>query len=367
MNRRAAPWLLVGSMVCACAAAFAEAASEFIFTEAPFKSAHASTIVETADGTLISAWFGGTDEGNPDVGIWSASKPVGGVWSHPGQLFKEPNQPAWNPVLFRDSSGVVWLWFKLGPSPERWSGAYLQSKDGGRTWSEPVWLPAGMLGPVRNKPIILSNGNILAGTSVESYRAWASWMELSEDGGRTWRRHGPIVFPSIEDNRKGTIQPTLLEIEPGVVRGLFRTRGVGKIATAISNDGGRSWGALTLTDLDHPSAGIDAVRLRDGRCLLVYNPSTRRRTPLSVAISYDGGATWKRLVDLEALAEGERGELSYPAVIQSATGDAHVVYTWNRRRIRHVVLPFGDIPGKLEGVLNDAVSPAEPSPVRPRR
>ena len=32
---------------------------EFIYETAPFPSAHASTIVELADGNLMAAWFGG--------------------------------------------------------------------------------------------------------------------------------------------------------------------------------------------------------------------------------------------------------------------------------------------------------------------
>jgi len=316
--------------------------TEFIWTQASFPSAHASTIVETSEGVLISAWFGGTDEGNKDVGIWSSQKKKNDPWSAPVQLFKEPKQPAWNPVLFRDASNVIWLFFKVGPNPERWTGAYIQSKDGGKNWSPVVWLPAGLLGPVRNKPIILSNGNILSGTSVESYRAWASWMELSEDAGKTWRRYGPILFPTMEQNRKGTIQPTLLEIKPGVVRAFFRTRAK-KIATSISNDGGKNWSELKLTDLPHPDAGIDSVRLRDGRCLLVYNPSTKFRNPLAVAISEDSGETWRNLFDLDRLEKDGEEELSYPNVIQAADGDVHVVYTWKRERIKHAQIPLGDL------------------------
>ena len=144
--------------------------------------------------------------------------------------------------------------------------------------------------------------------------------------------------------RIGTIQPTLLEVAPNVIRAFFRTRRVGKVATSISRDGGRTWAPLQLTSLDHPSAGIDAVRLDDGRCLLVYNPSTTRRTPLSLAVSFDDGLTWADFLVVEELAEGERGELSYPAMIVDSRGDLQITYTWNRRRIRHVTVPGTLVP-----------------------
>lgn len=329
-----------------CSAIHAEDVTEFIWTEAPFPSAHASTIVEAADGTLLSAWFGGTDEGNKDVGVWFSRKVKGGAWTPPVEVFKEPNEPAWNPVLFRDAKDVIWLFFKFGPSPQEWSGGYLQSTDQGKTWGAPVFLPSGLLGPIRCKPIILSNGNILSGTSFESYKTWASWMELSEDGGASWQKYGPLAFPSMEDNQKGTIQPTLLEIEPGVVRGLMRTRGLGKIATSVSNDGGKTWEPVTLTEMDHPGAGIDAVKLKDGRCVMIYNPAKKGRTPVSLAVSHDGGATWADFFEIERLAPNTVGELSYPAIIQSADGSIHFTYTWNRKRIKHGVIGLERVPTK---------------------
>lgn len=318
--------------------------TEFIYDEAPFPSCHAATIVETKDGTLISAWFGGTDEGNPDVGIWSARKPRGAdSWTAPELVYKEPDQPAWNPVLFRDADDQIWLFFKIGPSPMTWSGAHVQTDDDGKTWTEPVWMPAGILGPIRNKPIILSNGDILSGTSVESYKAWASWMEISQDNCKTWRRFGPLVFDDMEANRKGTIQPTMLEVEPGVVRAFMRTRGMGKIATSTSRDYGRTWSPITLTDLDHPGAGIDAVKLKDGRCVMIYNDAPRGRNPISLALSTDGGETWKKLFDIEVMEKNTFGELSYPNVIQAEDEAVHVVYTWHRRKLKHARIPIEDI------------------------
>ena len=319
----------------------------FIWDEAPFPRAHASTIVEAPDGTLIAAWFGGSGEGHKDVGVWSSRKPQGDGWSPPVQLYKEPDQPAWNPVLFRGDGDTIRLYFKIGPSPRAWSGAYMKSTTAGEEWSEPVWLPAGMLGPVRAKPIRLASGEILAGTSLESYRTWSSWMEISADGGESWSKHGPLLFGDRERDRIGAIQPTLLEIEPGIIRAFMRTpRRLGKIATSISHDGGRTWAPLQLTNLDNPSAGIDSLRLDDGRCILLYNPSSTRRTPLSLAVSFDDGVTWEDFLIVEELEEGQRGELSYPAMIQDSDGDLQITYTWNRRRIRHATVPLGLVPQK---------------------
>ena len=318
---------------------------DFIWDAAPFPRAHASTLVEAADGTLVAAWFGGSGEGRPDVGIWSSRKPSGGGWSVPALVYKEPDQPAWNPVLFRGGGDTIRLYFKIGPSPRAWSGAHVESTTAGAHWSAPVWLPAGMLGPVRAKPIRLASGEILAGSSLESYRTWSSWMEISADDGVSWSKHGPLLFGDPERDRIGSIQPTLLEIAPGVIRAFFRTpRRLGKIATSISRDGGRTWAPLELTTLDNPSAGIDAVRLADGRAVLIYNPSATRRTPLSLAVSFDDGAAWRDFLVVEALAAGERGELSYPALIQYSAGDLQITYTWNRRRIRHATVPLALVP-----------------------
>jgi predicted neuraminidase len=103
------------------------------------------------------------------------------------------------------------------------------------------------------------------------------------------------------------------------------------VAACWSADGGDSWGPMAATSLPNPDSGIDAAALRDGRAVLVHNPSRVARTPLSLAVSADGDA-WRDSLVLEDAP----GEYSYPAVIQAAGGKLHITYTWNRRRIRHV-------------------------------
>lgn len=317
---------------------------EFIFEEAPFPSCHASTIVELPSGDLMAAWFGGLQEGDKSVEIWFSRKNRGAAgWSPPQQFTHFSEVPCWNPVLFRDESNTVWLFFKIGVNPMSWVGAYGKSFDGGITWNDFQFLPAGLLGPVRCKPLRLSEGVILAGTSVEAgrhesgstpqpYWSWASWVERSTDQGRTWTSHGPITYPGVNF---GIIQPTLWETESGQVRMLMRsTSQIGQICEAVSHDRGVTWTAARATTLPNPNSGIDAVKLRDGRVALVYNHTRIGRSPLNLAVSSDDGETWEP----PHVIENEQGEFSYPAIIQSSDGKLHITYTWKRVRIKHVVV-----------------------------
>jgi predicted neuraminidase len=312
--------------------------AEFIFEKAPFEQCHASTVLELPDGQLLAAWFGGKHEKDPSVEIWMSSKPKGGTWSAPVAMTDFPTVPTWNPVLFRDSSGKVWLFFKIGPDEQVWIGAYRTSSDEGKTWSDVVYLPAGLLGPIRAKPITLSDGAILAGTSVEAYQTYTAWMERSEDGGKTWTIHGPLVYDGV---RRGLIQPTIWETKDHKVRALMRsTRVIGAIVESTSNDGGRTWGPVTKTSLPNPDAGIDTVKMTDGRVALIFNNTARGRSPLNIAFSDDDGKTW----GFPYVLENEPGEYSYPAMIQGRDGNLYMTYTWKRIRIKHVVVDPRKLP-----------------------
>jgi len=302
---------------------------------------HASTIVETPAG-LVAAWFGGKHEKNPDVGIW-VSRRDGKSWSKPvevanGVQSPEKRYPCWNPVLFQPKSGPLMLFYKVGPSPRQWWGMLTTSKDDGKTWSKPQKLGENekighLIGPVKNKPIQLKDGSILCGSSTED-DGWRVHFELTRDGGKTWQVVGPI-----HDGKEfGAIQPSILTYPDGKMQILCRTR-QGVIGQSWSDNGGKAWRGVTATDLPNPNAGTDAVTLADGRQLLVYNHTTRSggfpsgRNMLNVAISKNG-RDWKPVLTLER----EKGEFSYPAVIQTSDGKVHVTYTYQRRTVKHVVL-----------------------------
>lgn len=307
--------------------------AEFIYETAPFPSCHASTIEETDDG-LIAAWFGGTHERHPDVGIWTARR-VDGKWTEPvevanGVVSAGERYPTWNPVLFQPRSGPLMLFYKVGPTPQDWWGMVMTSADGGKNWSSPRRLEDGILGPIKNKPVQLSNGDIISPSSSE-HDGWRVHFERSTDSGNTWH-----ATPPLNDGKKiRAIQPTVLIHSDQRLQALGRTRASG-IFQIWSNDGGRTWGELTLTSLPNPSSGIDAVTLADGRHLLVYNhnPNYKGRSPLNVAVS-DDGIHWQAALVLE---NEPSSQYSYPAVIQTKDGLVHVTYTWKRERIKHVVL-----------------------------
>src|SRR5947209_15969925 len=289
----------------------------FIFEKAPFKSCHASTLVEHEPGKLLAAWFGGDREGAPNVQVWGSAFD-GKAWGELVVLGREPNQPCFNPVLFKTAKGGLILWYKAGPKPDNWTGYVRRSADAGKTWSKPEMLPAGFYGPVRAKPIRLANGTILAGTSVESYRNWTPYVDRSTDDGRTWVRSNPFPVPE----KMHQIQPTLWVATDGRVVTLMRSSNPRLVCRAESKDGGVTFSPAEPTALPNPSSGIDAVKTREGDVFLIYNPTALGRTPISLARSTDDGKSWTRVVNLET----EPGEYSYPAMIQSAAGTLEIVY-----------------------------------------
>ena len=325
---------------------------EFVFDHAPFASAHASTIVELRTGAFLVAWFGGTAEGNPDVAIWTASRSRLG-WSEPSESIREPQVPTWNPVLFYAKTGRLWLYYKFGPSFTWWTAGRRFSDDDGKTWSRIEHLPAGLLGPIRAKPLMLSNGVLLSGTSVESYGSWAAWVERSVDDGKTWSTAGPITLPELQSAPQlplraagsttqptGLIQPVLIQLSDRHIRLYARSSlDIGHICIADSADGGVTWSSARPLDLPNPNSGIDLVKLHDGRIVLVYNDTTHGRTPLNLAVS-NNGEHFRNFAALET----EPGEFSYPALIQGSDGDLHITYTWNRRRIAYIAFPLTKIP-----------------------
>ena len=308
--------------------------SDLIFAPGTaFEQCHASTLAKLPGGRFVAACFAGTREGHADTAIW-LMRFDGGRWSAPWRIFKINDHPHWNPVLFTAPDGAMHLWFKTGLDCATWKTWHAVSTDGGAAWSEALpLLHAAELprGPVRNPPIVTSEGLWLAGASEERIpdpcgRAWWPFIDVSKDGGLTWEAF-PIPLAPGAGPGKGGIQPALWESSPGQSHCFLRT-GLGAIYRSDSADGGRTWRPAYRTGLPNNNSGIAVAPLADGRLALAYNPVANDwgpRTPLRLSLSSDNGLTWDHHVDLAA---GE-GEFSYPAL---AATEAGVATTWTHCR-----------------------------------
>lgn len=311
------------------------AAHDFVFEDdRSFSQCHASTVLNTTDGNFLVAWFGGTHEKHDDVGIWlSKGKP--GAWSAPVEIAKVRENPHWNPVLFRSPDGSIILYFKVGSSIDDWETWYKVSPDNGETWTDAKELVAGDKGgrgPVRNKPVVLSNGTWLAPASNEKSGVWNAFVDRSEDNGKTWTASSFMSLNRDSIPGEGVIQPVLWESSPGNVHMLLRSS-AGVICRSDSKDYGRTWSPVYKTGLPNPNSGIDLTKLGDGRLILAYNPDGKNwgvRRPMALAVSNDNGKTWLTSVNLETGNEGD--EFSYPSIIHLGDTIA-VTYTWKRERI----------------------------------
>ncbi|MEA5257812.1 sialidase family protein [Arcicella aquatica] len=317
---------------------------EFVVENPPFPESHAATIAETPKG-LVSAWFGGTKERNPDVCIW-ISRNENGKWLAPqnvanGIVNDTLRYACWNPVLYQIPNGDLMLFYKIGPSPAKWKGWLKTSSDNGITWSAARALPENYIGPVKNKPVLLSNGNLFCPTSTEG-SGWKLHFEVTPDFGKTWRIVGPIS----DGKTLNAIQPSILDYGKGKLQILARSRDRA-IIESWSYDNGETWTPLAKAALPNNNSGTDAVTLKDDRHLLVYNHvlppgdlAKGPRTPLNVSLTKDGKQWYAALI----IEDSPISQYSYPSIIQTSDGLVHVIYTWRRKKIKHAVID----PSKLK-------------------
>lgn len=311
-----------------------------IFEEgAFFPECHASCVLSTADG-VMAVYFAGTHEKHDDVGIFLSVKTAEG-WNAPRRIAKVAPVPHWNPVIFEIEGGVR-LVFKVGSEICSWHSWHMESYDGGATWTRPMPYGAAC-GPVRSKPIALSNGELLAPNSTETREDWLTRVDVSTDEGASFIKRADIALnrddPAAPDYLAGlgAIQPTLWESAPGHVHAFLRTT-AGRIYRADSADYGHTFTRAYPTDLPNNNSGIDVASVGSD-LYLAMNPvmgNWAERTPLVILKSTDNGAHFAlfRVVADECFDDtrGQAAEFSYPSL--AADGEAlHITFTSMRRTI----------------------------------
>ena len=322
---------------------------EFIFTDAQ-QTCHASTLLEgKGQGEFLAACFDGSCEGKPDVGIAISRRFASGRWS--SERWKINAEPHWNPVLYRLPDSRIACYFKTGANVRQWKTWVRYSNDEGQSWSRPTELVVGDCtggrGPVKNKPILLHNGVILAPASQE-IDGWRAFIDRSEDGGATWHRTASIPMPAVQvdtprdenDKFLGVIQPSLWEDAQGNVHALLRSNNHW-IYRSDSCDGGQSWSEIQPIDIPNNNSGLDLACTGDGTLHLLCNPIPENwglRNRLALFSSHDNGRNWSQESLIEAAPPSDNDqiaspEFSYPAIIATRDGRLAMTYTYNRRNI----------------------------------
>lgn len=310
-------------------------------------SAHSSVICALPSGDILAVWYGGSREGAADVALFTARLATGTrEWAAPRTVVDRAMaeseldrlvKKVGNAVIFPDRSGLLWMIY-VSVTVGGWSGSALNvktSRDEGRTWSESRRLTLNpflnLSSLVRNKPIHATDGRIGLPVYHELAMQFPQmlWLTPGADGSVLDYRMRNL------SSQAGFIQPTLVPLDGDRVLMMLRDRGDGgrRLHTSYSEDNGWTWSGAEASRLPNPDAAVDALRLRDGRVLLVYNDADTGRENLRLALSADHGLTWQPGPIIEA---GPRQEYSYPCLVEDQRGRIHLTYTWQRERIKHV-------------------------------
>jgi predicted neuraminidase len=320
---------------------------------------HVASICELPRGGLAATWYGGSREGARDVAIYFASRSGNGEWTAPRAILTPDSashdlnraiRKVGNPLLFSEPSGTLWLLY-VTITAGGWSGSSLNlttSTNQGESWAPSQRLT---LSPFFNLSELVKNGPVSSGNqswAVPIYHELAGkfpeilWLHGSEFG--VWAEKTRIA-----GGRSG-FQPALVALSTNQAFAFLRdTTARRRISVARTDNGGGSWSSPEALDLPNPDSGLDAIRLADGRLLLAFNDSNSGRENLKLAVSADEGRSWKRAATLAA----EKGaEFSYPFLLRSDNGEIHLVYTWKRKAIKHVVLNEAWLDAREKGALH---------------
>ena len=304
----------------------------------PTAFCHASTVLALPDGSLLCCWFGGTHEGESDVGIYLSRRTDAG-WSEP-KLLVNGAAANWNPVLFAGADGRLLLFYKQGQQIADWQTWLLQSKDNGETWSGPQELVPGDVsggrGPVSNKPLRLD----ISDDGASWHKSSAVQIEGLQYQAGEKTADSNIAVSQQSFYGRGVIQPSLWQSADGSVHMLLRSS-EGFVYRSDSADEGETWCSAYALSLPNNNSGLDLVRTAGGVLYLVCNPVAAnwgQRSPLSLFKSTDEGASWQKLLDLET----EPAEFSYPAIIADGEGLV-LTYTYKRCNIACVRLSADEL------------------------
>ena len=315
-------------------------------TAAP--SVHAASLIALKDGAIRAFWFAGSREGAADVVINSAIfDPKLSHWSAPTVVMDRVSAEKGlsryiaklgNPVPARMADGRLQLFF-VTVSIGGWAGSSISSvisDDEGLTWGNPQRLIGSPLinlsTLVKSPAIAFADGRL----GLPAYHEW-----IGRFGEFLRLDAGQVIDKRRMSSGRGAIQPLVFVNDAQDATAYFRqTRRAGQakqVPVSQTLNAGQSWQSDADLPIANPNSAVAGLRLNSGARILVLNNIEAGRYRLALMMADAKSSQWQVIEvveDDEALSE-QRKEFSYPYLISADGNDAHLVYTWDRKKIRH--------------------------------
>ena len=311
---------------------------------------HAASVGELPNGELMAVWYEGSYETAKDSVImatttcgfadacFNMNPTMAWSWVKPDVLVRIPGSAVGNPTIHITSDGVVQVFFVILKG-ELWTSSQIAlycfksvatAQQGlgvrGAEFADMDFIPGCTVGwMTKNKLLELSEGIWLLPIYDEVHTC--PLVLRSQDQGASWRVFGDTTAIGVAE------QPALVELTDGRILMLTRTKR-GRIWRSYSYNRGLTWTASQPTALPNPDSGIDLVRTKAGRIVTVLNDLELGRDRLVMMVSEDEAGSW----GMSQVVDQSGGEISYPVIFTAGNGLLHILYTWQRIKIRHCIL-----------------------------
>lgn len=312
-------------------------------------SVHAASLIALKDGAVRAFWFAGSREGAADVAIYSATFDLKShLWSAPtvvmDRVAAEKGLSRYiaklgNPVPSRLPDGRLQLFF-VTVSIGGWAGSSISaitSDDEGLTWSNPQRL---ISSPLINLSTLVKSPAVPFADGRLGLPAYHEWIGRFGEFLRV--EAGQVIDKRRMSAGRSAIQPLLFVNDAQDATAYFRqTRSAGQakqIPVSITQNAGQTWQPSSDVAIANPNSAVAGLILSNGARILALNNVEAGRYRLVLLMSDAQSAQWQTievLEDDESLPDDQRKEFSYPYLITGDGGDAHLVYTWDRKKIRH--------------------------------
>ncbi len=312
-------------------------------------SVHAASLIVLKDGAVRAFWFAGSREGAADVSIYSSVYDSHSAnWSAPTVVMDRVSAEKGllryiaklgNPVPSRLPDGRLQLFF-VTVSIGGWAGSSISaitSDDEGLTWSHPQRLIAS---PLLNLSTLVKSPSVSFTDGLLGLPAYHEWVGrfgefLRVDAGR-------VIDKRRMSSGRSAIQPLMFVNDAQDASAYFRqTRSSGlpkQIPVSSTQNAGQNWQQSEDLAIANPNSAVAGVTLKNGARILALNNIEYGRHRLVLMMSSNKSGQWQTievLEDDEALPDAQRKEFSYPYMITVDGNDAHLAYTWDRKKIRH--------------------------------